>query len=78
MRALYRDKFKPQTTHLDCACPAYKPRGMADYRTIPPSSILLDLENPRLPAPQGQRDTFKTIAQTQARKLLALATDVVR
>ena len=51
---------------------------MADVRSIPPSSLLVDAENPRLPKPnEGQREAMRAIANLLPRKILVLAKDIV-
>jgi hypothetical protein len=51
---------------------------MAEVISIPPSSLLIDAENPRLPQPNtGQREALRALADHQQRKILALARDIV-
>lgn len=52
---------------------------MAETLPIPPASLLIDTQNPRLPKPNlGQHEAQREIAQLQQRKLLTLAKDIVR
>jgi hypothetical protein len=51
---------------------------MADKISIPPSNLLIDAENPRLPQPNtGQREAQRALAEYQKQKLLVLATSIV-
>lgn len=51
---------------------------MSETLPISVSSLLIDIKNPRLPKPNlGQREAQQESAQTQQRKLLALAKDIV-
>lgn len=50
---------------------------MADTIAIPPSSLLIDAENPRLPQPNtGQREALRTLVGHHQQKLLTLAKDI--
>src|SRR5436189_215030 len=52
---------------------------MAEPRSIQPSNLLIDAENPRLPQPNtGQREAHRALAEHQQHKLLNLAKDIVR
>lgn len=51
---------------------------MADIRSIAPSNLLVDAENPRLSKPnEGQREAMRALAKLMSRKILALAKDIV-
>lgn len=51
---------------------------MADIRSIAPSNLLVDAENPRLSQPnEGQREAMRALAELMPRKVLALAKDIV-
>jgi hypothetical protein len=51
---------------------------MAETISIPPSNLLIDTENPRLPQPNtGQREAQRTLSQHLQRKTLALAKHIV-
>jgi hypothetical protein len=50
---------------------------MSDSRDLPPSNLLLDVENPRRDPTTDQRDAIQTLVREQGQKLLNLATDVV-
>jgi hypothetical protein len=52
---------------------------MAETISIPPSNLLIDAENPRLPQPStGQREAQRALAEHQQRKLLVLAKSIVQ
>ncbi len=51
---------------------------MADIRSIGPSNLLMDAENPRLSRPnEGQREAMRALADIMPRKILALAKDII-
>jgi hypothetical protein len=51
---------------------------MADVRSITPSNLLVDAENPRLLQPnEGQREAMRALAKVMPRKILSLAKDIV-
>jgi hypothetical protein len=51
---------------------------MAETISIPPSSLLIDTQNPRLPQPSmGQREAQRALSQHLQRKILALAKHIV-
>lgn len=51
---------------------------MPEPITLPPSDLLIDEENPRLPQPNvGQREALRGIAADQGSKLLTLAKDIL-
>ena len=51
---------------------------MPDVQSIPPSSLLLDPENPRLSQPnEGQRETMRALVKAMPRKIVSLAKDIV-
>jgi hypothetical protein len=50
---------------------------MPTHRTLPPTSLRLDVENPRHDQTKDQRDAIQTIAREQGEKLLNLARDIV-
>lgn len=51
---------------------------MADIRSIAPSNLLVDAENPRLSQPnEGQREAMRALTKPIPRKMLALAKDIV-
>jgi hypothetical protein len=52
---------------------------MAETISIPPSNLLIDADNPRLPQPStGQREAQRALAEHQKRKLLVLAKSIVQ
>jgi hypothetical protein len=51
---------------------------MAQILAVPPSNLLVDLENPRLRQPNtSQREAQRALAQDEQRKIVALAKDIV-
>ncbi len=51
---------------------------MPDFAMVPVTNLLVDEQNPRLSQPSsGQREAIRALAETQGRKLQALARDIV-
>lgn len=51
---------------------------MSDVRSIAPSNLLVDEENPRISQPnEGQREAMRALAKLMPRKILALAKDII-
>ena len=51
---------------------------MPDFAMVPVANLLVDEQNPRLSQPSsGQREAIRALAETQGRKLQALARDIV-
>ena len=51
---------------------------MPDFVMVPVADLLLDEQNPRLSQPSsGQREAIRSLAETQGRKLQALASDIL-
>jgi hypothetical protein len=51
---------------------------MAEIIDLRPSDLLIDVNNPRIPEPSGQREAARALATDQNRKLVELAQDIVQ